>query len=155
MKGKEINLNEWVKKFDNREFVPNFREVQIGAGWYDWFCEDDALGPKTKKLAVKLKQIMKSDKIDCEKSFVFFKNNCPMVGTLYDDFRICNIKTGDVLLTITPSVGYDSTPKDLKAEVWGSINKFQNSLYSGPNWAGIKKWLVESKVVILNHVYSK
>jgi len=26
---KEINLNEWVKKFDNREFVPNLVEVHF------------------------------------------------------------------------------------------------------------------------------
>jgi len=134
---KEINLNEWVKKFDNREFVPNLVEVQCDAGWFDWFCKDESLGPKTKKLAVKLKQVMESDKIDCEKSYVFFKNNCPMNGRLYDDFRICDIKSGDVIYTITPSVGYDS--KNGESEVWGQENKFKEALVSG-TWADVKKF---------------
>ena len=133
----EINLNEWVEKFDNKEFVPNFREVQIEAGWFDWFCEDEALGPKTKKLAVKLKQVMKSDKIDCENSYVFFKNNCPMNGRLYDDFRICDIETGDVIYTITPRVGYHNM--DGEAEVWGKENDFKEALVSG-TWGDVKKF---------------
>ena len=131
---KEVNLNEWVEKFDNKEFVPNFREVQCEAGWYDWFCNDSALGPKTKKLAVKLKQVMKSDKVDCENSYVFFKNNCPMVGPLYDDFRICDIKSGDVIYTITPRSGHNGN-----AEVWGKDNKFEGPIVSGV-WKDVKEF---------------
>jgi len=133
----ETNLSEWVEKFDNREFVPNLVEVQIEAGWFDWFCADEALGNKTKKLAAKLKQIMESEKIDCENSYVFFKNNCPMLGSLYDDFRICDIESHDVIYTITPSVGYDH--KKGVAEVWGKENVFKEPLISG-TWADVKKF---------------
>ena len=134
---KNINLNEWVRKFDNKEFVPNFVEVQCDAGWYDWFCKDESLGPKTKKLAVKLKQVMESDKIDCEKSYVFFKNNCPMNGRLYDDFRICDIESGDAIYTITPRVGYNNMNGE--AEVWGKENDFKEALVSG-KWDDVKKF---------------
>ena len=134
---KEINLNEWVKKFDEGEFVPNFREVQIAAGWYDWFCKDESLGPKTKRLAVKVKQIMKSPKINCETSYVWFKNNCPMNGRLYDDFRIADKETGDVIYTIIPSNGH--THMKGEASVWGKENNWKEPLAKG-TWKDVKKF---------------
>jgi hypothetical protein len=134
---RKINLNEWVKKFDNKEFVPNFTEVQISAGWFDWFCKDEVLGPKTKKLAIKLKQIMKSSKINCETSYVFFKNNCPVNGRLYDDFRICDIESGEVIYTITPSNGHTSS-KGL-SDVWGKENDFKEALVEG-TWKDVKQF---------------
>jgi hypothetical protein len=72
--------------------------------WWDWFCTDRALVSKTKKLVGALRQIVLSPKIDIDKQYVFFKNNCPCYGDnkLYDDFRICDIKTGDVVYTIIP-----------------------------------------------------
>ena len=134
---KENNLNEWVAKFNSKEFVPNFVEVQIKCGWFDWFCSDEALGAKTKKLAVKLKQVMKSPKINCETSYVFFKNNCPVNGRLYDDFRICDIESGDVIYTITPSSGHTSAKG--KAEVWGKENDFKGPLVEG-TWKDVKQF---------------
>ena len=135
---KEINLNEWVEKFDKYEFSDPHVSTQCDAGWYDWFCNDHALASKTKKLGKKLKQIMKSDKVNCETSYVFFKNNCPMNGSLYDDFRICDIESRDVLWTITPSNGHNG-PDRGNSEVWGKVNEFENEIVSG-TWQEVKDY---------------
>ena len=60
---------------------------------------------------------------------MFFKNNCGW--TLYDDFRICDLDTGDVLYTVTPK---DS---DGKATVWGKDNDFAAPLVDG-YWVDVK-----------------
>ena len=52
-----------------------------------------------------------------------FKNNCPCNGSLYDDFRICDVKTGEVIYTIVPSDGFKKTKG--KAIVWGRENDFE------------------------------
>jgi len=137
MPNKETNLNKWVEKFDAFEFSDPHFDTQIKAGWYDWFCNDKALAGKTKSLGKKLKQIMKSPKVNCETSYVFFKNNCPMNGSLYDDFRICDIKSGDVIWTITPHCGHAS--KKGVAEVWGKENKFDGPIISG-TWQDVKNY---------------
>lgn len=131
---KELNINQWIEKFDNYDFHIPEVAVQIEAGWYDWFCKDESLLGKTKKLGVKVKQIAKSDKVNCETMYVFFKNNCPMVGPLYDDFRICDIKSGDVIFTITPRSGHTG-----KAEVYGRENDFKEALAEG-TWKDIKTY---------------
>lgn len=61
------------------------------------FCNDSALANKTKKLGAKVCKIANSKRFNKETSYVFFKNNCPCVGALYDQFSICDIESGDVL----------------------------------------------------------
>ena len=92
-----INIEEFVRRFTNGEYNNKDRKTQILAGWYDWFCKDSSLANKTKFLGNKVVAIADSDKFDKNKCYVFFKNNCPCVGPLYDDFRICDIETGDVI----------------------------------------------------------
>lgn len=69
--------------------------------WYDWWCEERWLRIKSEKLMKALLDIVNSPKFDKNETYVFFKNNCPMVGKLYDDFRICDINTYNVLYTVT------------------------------------------------------
>ena len=79
--------------------------------WYDWFCRKTSLFNKTKTLLSRLNSVVKANagkKFDPAKCYVFFKNNCPCCGSLYDDFRICDIETGDVIFTISPKLGYES-----------------------------------------------
>lgn len=136
-----------MKKFEITiyEFLKSPLEIQNKA-WYDWFCKKESLMNKTKKLVKLLKQIALSKKIDINKQYVFFKNNCPMDGNLYDDFRICDIKTNDVIYTITPNIGYNFYKKEVKqglrkglAEVWGKENNFKEALIIG-NWKDILKF---------------
>lgn len=100
------NFEEYKKTGDKRILVGLSDEL-----WYDWFCSDSALVNKTKVLLTKLKSIVKDNekgkRFDPEKCYVFFKNNCPVCGNLYDDFRICSIETGEVIYTITPKLGYN------------------------------------------------
>jgi len=79
--------------------------------WYDWFCRETSLKNKSKTLLSRLSSVVKANankKFDPDKCYVFFKNNCPCCGSLYDDFRICDKETGDVIFTISPKLGYDS-----------------------------------------------
>jgi hypothetical protein len=130
----EININEWIRNFDNYKYSDPDVSVQCEAGWYDWFCNNRSLASKTKMLGKRLKQIAKSPKVNCETSYVFFKNNCPLNGPLYDDFRICDIKTGDVIWTITPRSGHTG-----KAEVWGKENDFKEAIVQG-SWKDVKEY---------------
>lgn len=127
-----MNIETFATRFLRGDFDLNDRKVQIEAGWYDWFCRDTSLAAKTQTLGKKVLQLMKSNKIDTEKNYVFFKNNCPMRGSLYDDFRICDMETGNVIYTVVPRCTHSG-----KAEVWGRENNFQEPLVSG-SWKDVK-----------------
>jgi hypothetical protein len=135
----EITIREFIKNYDDGKYDSPDRGTQIDAGWYDWFCKDTSLVNKTHKLVKKLKQIIKSHKFSIDSTYVFFKNNCPMVGSLYDDFRICDIKTGNVLYTITPRSGHRSD--EGAAEVWGHENGFEEPLVHG-RWKDVKDFFM-------------
>lgn len=129
-----FTVNEFAVKFLNGEFEDNAINTQIYAGWYDWFCKDTSLVGKTRSLGKKVLQLMKSAKIDGDKMYVFFKNNCPVNGPLYDDFRFCDIETGDVIYTVVPKCGHSGL-----AEVWGKDNNFSGPLTAG-TWKDIKSY---------------
>jgi len=95
--------------------------------FYDWFCKDRALERRSGILFSRLKTFLKHVDIDLEKTYVFFKNNCPLGGPLYDDFRICDLETGNVLYTVTPDVNGTS-------EIWGAKNNFEEPLVSSEGW---------------------
>lgn len=56
-------------------------------GWYDWFCSDSSLKNRTKKFFTLILGIKDGGKVDLNWEG-WFKNNCPVHGPLYDDFRI-------------------------------------------------------------------
>lgn len=133
----KLSIREWLKAFDSEAFSSKDFKIQIKAGWFDWFCRDTSLRGKTYALAPKVKQIAKSTKVNIDTMYVFFKNNCPVNGSLYDDFRICDAKTGDVIFTIVPKSGHKV--KLGQTEVWGRENDFKEPLYKG-DWKGALKW---------------
>jgi len=92
-----MSIKTFVERFKRGDFNYSSRRIQCEASWYDWFCNDSALANKTKKLGAKVCKIANSKRFNKETSYVFFKNNCPCVGALYDQFSICDIESGDVL----------------------------------------------------------
>lgn len=115
-------------------FCDNFIPSEL---WFDWFCREEQLPKKGERLLNKLTEIADSDKFDNDSTYVFFKNNCPLDGSLYDDFRICDVKTGEVIYTVIPSSGFKATKG--KAIVWGRENDFQEPLVMG-TWNKIVNW---------------
>jgi len=133
----KLSIAEWAVNFDNGKYDSTDVRVQIDAGWYDWFCRDSSLHTKTKVLGKKVKQLLKSDKINPDSHYVFFKNNCAIRGSLYDDFRICDRETGDVVYCVVPRSGHKQDGGS--AQVFGKENEFETPLCSG-TWKDIKKF---------------
>ena len=130
-----MTLREFAAFYaENKEAFVNGtadRKLCIKAGWYDWFCEDKSLARKTAKLAPKVLKLMKSPKVNIDTMYVFFKNNCPMKGPLYDSFSFCYMN-GEVAYWVTPKSGHTGL-----AEVWdvrpgvkqsGAVGKWRDVL---------------------------
>lgn len=126
----EIAISELVKM----DFDEAFNKGNC-YGFFDWFCKDTSLPNKAKVLFAKMKSLVRSGKFDPTKCYVFFKNNCPCCGKLYDDFRICDLETGDVIYTVSPSNSVG------KADVWGVDNDFEKPLVSG-SWREVRAWFL-------------
>ena len=73
--------------------------------------------------------------VDQEKTYVFFKNDCPMVGPLYDAFSICDIESGNVLYWVTPKSGHTGKAEIVKAPDFG------NPIHSADNTRELIKQL--------------
>ena len=95
-----ISLSEWINNFLSGNYESQDVKTQIQAGWYDWFCKDSSLAIKTKKMGSIIKDVKAGGKVNLKDWYVWFKNNCPLNGPLYDDFRFANLETGDVMFTI-------------------------------------------------------
>lgn len=91
------------------EFLANPIAVEDDAwGFFDWFCTDRGLKGRMMKLKPKLAFLVKSGLIDGDTHYVIFKNNCPFSGDLYDDLRVINIETDEMVCGLAPWVGHDS-----------------------------------------------
>ena len=124
-----VSLKQWIENYNNHDYDNSDFDTQCRAGWYDWFCSDKSLANRLKKLAPKVIRISKSAKVNPETMYVFFKNNCPMNGDLYDDFRICDMKTGDVIFTVVPRSGHKID--EGLGEVWGKENGWDGAIMRG------------------------
>ena len=70
----------------------------IAHGWYDWFCENDELRERAKAFFPIILGVDADAKIKPE-WHVWFKNNCPAVGDLYDDLRLSSELCNEMIIT--------------------------------------------------------
>lgn len=119
-----ITLKQWKENYLEGKYNAKDFSTQVSAGWYDWFCSDVALSGRLNKMASIVKKLK-----DSEKVYVWFKNNCPMVGPLYDDFRIADIENGETLYTIP----IDDKRQHFKYEIYGIDNDFRDPLLQTQN----------------------
>ena len=109
---KKVSLAEQLNAFASGRIIDSEGDQNDCFNFYDWFCKDSALERKANILFPKVKKFIESTRVDILDTYVFFKNNCPVNGPLYDDFRICD--ENGVLFTVIPKCGQSG-----KAEIWG------------------------------------
>jgi hypothetical protein len=125
----KATLRQQIEAFDNKQFIDDKCYY-----FYDWFCKEKALQGKAKSLMAKAKKFATKTNIDLDKHYVWFKNNCPMNGPLYDDFRISNIETGDVVYNVSPLDGHTGMARIYSAEVG-----FDKPLAEACSWKDLLK----------------
>jgi len=146
----KITLRQQIEAFYKDHSFPG--ELSYCFNFYDWFCKDEALKGRAKRLMPKVLKFAEKMDLDLEKYFVYFKNNCPFDGSLYDEFCICNFETGYIVYEVIPSSGYKYTFG--KAMVFGKIDsclielflleKFETMslIFEGSSWSEMLKKLV-------------
>ena len=116
---KRINVLAWIDRFNNGDFDKEDVKTQIEAGWSDWFCKDSSLLRKTQRMGRIIAKLNHGGKVDLASCYVWFKNNCPLNGPLYDDFRFADLENGEVQFTIQ----LDCCWNNHKYVVWGRREK--------------------------------
>lgn len=132
----QIKLSEWIQRFKSGEFDKSDTTTQIKAGWFDWFCRDSSLANKTMKMGNIIKQIKAGGKVDLEKSYVWFKNNCPLNGPLYDDFRFADIENNNNLFVVQ----IDCVWNDSKYTVFERLDGFEKPVFQTDSSRELVKW---------------
>ena len=135
-----ISIKEWQTRFVNGAYEGYDRLTQIKSGWYDWFCKDTSLRNKTYKMGNIIKKIKEGGKVDLNGWYVWFKNNCPLNGPLYDDFRFASRENGEVQFTIQ----IDCCWNNHKYCVYGRKNDFKEPLFECDKVNELVKWFNET-----------
>ena len=136
-----ISINEWINKFLSGEFDSQDVRVQIQAGWYDWFCKDSSLANKTKKMGNIVRQVKRGGKVNLDDWYVWFKNNCPLNGPLYDDFRFASLKTGDVQFTIQINCCWNKHRYAVYGRTPDGEGHWDEPLFESDSLKDLVKWL--------------
>ena len=66
----------------------------------------------------KVSFLVKSGLIDGNTHYVWFKNNCPAYGDLYDDIRISRIEDDGYICGLAPKLGYADPHLKGKCSFW-------------------------------------
>ena len=136
-----ISINEWINKFLSGKFDSQDVRVQIQAGWYDWFCKDSSLANKTKKMGNIVRQVKRGGKVNLDDWYVWFKNNCPLNGPLYDDFRFASLETGDVQFTIQINCCWNKHRYTVYGRTPDGEGHWDEPLFESDSLKDLVKWL--------------
>ena len=136
-----ISIKEWINKFLSGEFDSQDVRVQIQAGWYDWFCKDSSLANKTKKMGNIVRQVKRGGKVNLDDWYVWFKNNCPLNGPLYDDFRFASLETGDVQFTIQINCCWNKHRYAVYGRTPDGEGHWDEPLFESDSLNDLVKWL--------------
>jgi hypothetical protein len=130
---KKTSLRQQLEAFDKGIYLDNSGAESWCFNFYDWFCKDESLKRKADTLFKQVKKFVGANpSIDIDKHYVFFKNNCPANGPLYDDFRICDIQEGDVQYNVTAKSGHSG-----QAEVYCRSNGFKEPVRTGKTFTDL------------------
>jgi hypothetical protein len=135
-----VNLKQQFEAFKAGRIIDTHGNENDCFNFYDWFCKSSSLERKSKKLYRAAIRFCKEMNIDLESHNVFFKNNCPMFGPLYDDFRICDLEEGNVVYNVTLKSGHSG-----EAEVYSRDHGFNEPVYQAPTMTEIYKQLAAEK----------
>ena len=127
----EISINKFMNDpYENCDDCFNF---------FDWFCKDSALENRMLKMIPKLRFLLKEGIICGDSLYVWFKNNCPMCGTLYDDMRFSTLSDNeDFRGGICPKTGHNN--EKLKCSVWYFAGEERELIQlKFTNWSEFKK----------------
>ena len=130
-----LTVREFQSKFAAGAFDNNDFDTQVSAGWYDWFCSDRQLAGKTKRLGKVVSGISDGGKVDLDNHHVWFENNCPMAGPLYDDIRISDA-TGNLLV-----MSYQNKEESHTWTVYSYLNNFKEPIFECDDSRVLVKWL--------------
>lgn len=139
-----ISIENWQKNFAAGTYESPDIKTQIAAGWYDWFCKDTSLKNKTYKMGAIIAKVKEGGKVDLKTSYCWFKNNCPINGPLYDDFRFADLETGNVLLTIQVNCCFNKSRYTVygRKSVYGKFHT-DEPLFESNSSKELVKWLNE------------
>jgi hypothetical protein len=136
---KEMKLEDFIERLKQGDFDPKDVHTQIEAGWYYWFCQYESLANNTKRMGNIVKQLKDFGKVNLETMSVWFKNNYPLAGPLFDDFRIADIESGDTLFTIK----INCFRKEKRYTVYGRKNDFIEPLFETDKSRELISWFNE------------
>ena len=132
----KVTLGHQLEAFSKGIYLDSDGTESGCFNFYDWSCEDKSLKGKANKLFPMVRRFAKQMNIDLSKHYVFFKNNALLAGFRGDDFRICDIKSGEVVWTVIPKSGHS-----FMCEVWGAKNEFKTPIFKGKNLSEFYKTL--------------
>jgi len=129
----KTTLRQQLEAFENGVFLDSDGSKDSGCFvFYDWFCRDSSLKNKSIELFKQVKLFVKMKDVDLDSTYVFFKNNCPVGGPLYDDFRIVDIKEGTVQFTVTAKSGHTG-----QAEIYSRENGYACPIKTGKTFTDL------------------
>ena len=136
----KATIRQQLEAYHQGRYLDSSGEESWCYNFYDWFCKDESLKNKAYNLFKQLEKFLEAmPSIDIDKHYVWFKNNCPVNGPLYDDFRISDIEEDNVQYNVTAKSGHTG-----QAEMYTRANGFSEPIATGKNFSEMIKNIKDS-----------